>query len=397
MELSIQNFNLSGKKVLVRTDFNVPLDVSNHVTDDARLRAVLPTCRWVLDQGGSLIFASHMGRPKGEKNQKESLQWVIPKLESLLGQKVLFSSDCIGENASKAKKNLKAGEVLLLENLRFHLGEEKPDSNPNFAKDLAKYSEAYINEAFSCSHRDHSSITRIQPYIQGPSGIGLHFEKELKAYNQYLKKPKRPFVALIGGSKISSKIKVLKSLIDQVDSLYIGGAMAHTFLTALGYKVGRSLNEPDFIPAAKEILQTAEKKGVQLYLPQDLRVVHELDQPESLCAVSVDEVPSNSIAVDIGPKTLSHYFSTLESSQTIFWNGPMGLFENPNYALSTFKLAEYLANHPAITFVGGGDSAAALAHAGYTDQMTFVSTGGGACLKLIEKGTLKGLDAFKNL
>lgn len=388
---SIENLNLADKKVLMRVDFNVPINEAGQILDDSRLKAALDSIQDALKKGASVILISHLGRPKGVKKEVYSLKKVLKRLQELLGQSVLFEEDCIGPKVQEVKKNLKKGQVLLLENLRFHLAEEKPKLDPDFAKELALHCDSYINEAFSCSHRFHSSITEITKYFK-ECAFGFEHLKELEAYQHFLKTPKRPFVALIAGAKISSKIGPLKALLDKVDILLVAGAMAHTFLSALGYEVGRSLKECDYEKEALMILKAAKEKKVDLLLPKDLGVIQEENAPIEY--TSIRKVSKKSIAVDIGPQTIEEFKKVLSQAATLFWNGPLGVFEKEASSKGTLAIAQFLAELKGVTFIGGGDSTAALKKAGVLSQMTFISTGGGATLELIEKGTLPGAQAI---
>ncbi len=386
---SIENLNLSGKKVLIRVDFNIPLDKKRCIMDDTRLKAAQKTIQYVLEKGGAAILMSHLGRPKGERREVLSLKIVVSRLEEILNRPVFFVEDCVGDKVLKAKKDLKAGEVLLLENLRFYVAEEKPAKNPDFAKELVQNVDCYVNEAFSCSHRAHTSITEVPKYLKA-SAFGFEHIKELEAYYQYLERPKRPFVALVGGAKISSKISALKALLDKVDTLLIAGAMAHTFFSAQGHSIGQSLHEPELEREVLEILQYARDNNILIKLPTDLGVT--LSVESSVQYISIDQVPKEAVGVDIGPKTVKEFKKVLKEAKTIFWNGPLGIFEKESSAKGTLEIAQFLSSVDGVTYVGGGDSTAALHQAGVDQKMTFVSTGGGASLELIEKGSLPGID-----
>lgn len=392
MVYPLDQCDLMQKKILIRVDFNVPLDPAGHVADDSRLKAALKTIQYALHQKAAVILISHMGRPKGEKNEKMSLKTVLEPLESLLQRPVYFVEDCISEEAQKAKQELEIGEVLLLENLRFYEAEEDPKKDPSFAQKLAQHCDFYINEAFACSHRSHASITEVPKLMKGQVARGFELDEEIEAYESFLKNPKQPFVALVGGSKISSKIEVLLSLLDQVQTLIIGGAMAHPFLKEMGHDVGKSFYDEKDLPKARKIRQKAEEKNVQLLVPVDLK--YGIENSQRVETADVQHFPKEASSKDIGEKTLKEIEKALHKASTLFWNGPFGVFEEQRFSEGTLKIAKYLASSPAVTFVGGGDTVSALHLAKVADQMTFVSTGGGACLELIEKKSLPGIDVL---
>jgi phosphoglycerate kinase len=392
-KLTIDDLKLKDKRVLVRVDFNVPLNERKEVADDTRIVESLPTIRKILGDGGKAILMSHLGRPKG-KDPNLSLAPVAKRLEKLLGKPVKFVDDCIGEKVEKAVSELKSGECLLLENLRFYPQEEKND--PEFAKSLAKLGEVYVNDAFGTAHRAHASTEGVTKYIK-ECAAGYLMQKELKYLSMALSQPKRPFVAILGGSKISGKIDVIKNLMDKVDSLLIGGGMAFTFYKALGKEIGSSLVEADKVELAREILQEADKKKVDLELPLDFVIAFEAKEDVDTRVVDKDNIPAGWKGLDIGPKTEELFKQKIGKANTVVWNGPMGVFEIDKFAKGTMEVAKELAEitrRSAVTIVGGGDSVAALAKANLEKKMTHVSTGGGASLEFLEGKTLPGIAAL---
>jgi len=389
-KLTIDDLDLKGKKVLVRVDFNVPLDEKKEITDDKRIVESLPTIKKILDSGGKAILMSHLGRPKG-KTLDLSLLPVAKRLEKLLGQPVKFVNDCIGPEVEKAVNGLKSGECLLLENLRFYLEEEKND--PEFAKKLAQWGDLYVDDAFGTAHRAHASTEGVTRYFK-QCAAGYLMQKELKYLGMALSQPKRPFAALLGGAKISGKIDVIKNLMDKVDSILIGGGMAFTFYKAMGMEVGGSLVEKDKVDLAKEILSKAK---VELNLPLDFVVAKEPKEDAETKVVDKDKIPKDWKGLDIGPKTIELFSKKLQNARTVVWNGPMGVFEVDKFAEGTKKIAEALAlatKKGATTIVGGGDTAAAVARASLGDQMSHISTGGGASLEFLEGKVLPGVAAL---
>jgi phosphoglycerate kinase len=392
-KLTIDDLKLKDKKVLVRVDFNVPLDEKCEVTDDTRIVESLPTIKKILKDGGKAILMSHLGRPKG-KDTKLSLAPVAKRLEKLLGKPVKFVNDCIGPEVEKAVFQLKSGECLLLENLRFYPEEEKND--PEFAKKLASLGDIYVNDAFGTAHRAHASTEGVTRYFK-QCAAGYLMQKELKYLGMALTDPKRPFVAILGGAKISGKIDVIENLMDKVDALLIGGGMAFTFNKALGKEIGKSLLEPDKIDLAKDILKKAEEKKVNLKLPEDFVVAPEAKEEAPSKIVDEDDIPQDWQGLDIGPKTLEQFSRELDKAKTVVWNGPMGVFEVKKFAQGTTKITEELAKitgKGATTIVGGGDSAAAVAKAGLEKKLSHISTGGGASLEFLEGKTLPGVAAL---
>lgn len=386
---TIKDVNVEGKRVFVRCDFNVPLDAEGNITDDNRIRAALPTIKYLLDHGAKVVLASHLGRPKNGPEEKYSLKPVAKRLNELLGGKVTMASDVIGEDAQAKVAALKNGEAVLLENVRFHKEEEKND--PEFAKKLAAFADIYVNDAFGTAHRAHASTEGISHFVK-TSVAGFLIEKELEIMGGALNNPKRPFVAILGGAKVSDKIGVINNLLEKVDKLLIGGAMAYTFIVAKGGKVGKSMLEADKVDLAKELLEKAAAKGVELYLPVDTVIAKEFkaDAESKVCPTM--EIPDEWEGLDIGPKTAEIFADVIKSAKTVIWNGPMGVFEFPKFAVGTKAVAQALADNPeATTIIGGGDSAAAIEQLGYADKVTHISTGGGASLEYLEGKVLPGI------
>lgn len=389
-KLFIEDLKVEGKKVLMRVDFNVPLDEMKNITDATRIEATLPSIDYVLKNGGSLILMSHMGRPNGAYNPDFSLAPCAKFLSGVLKKPVQMAPDSIGHVARDMALKLKKGEILLLENLRFHIAEEKPVDGA-FAKELASLGDLYVNDAFSVCHRKHSSIYTITQFFPGKAAAGYLLAKEMKILEDLLSNPKRPFHVLIGGAKISSKIGVLKSLLKSVDTLLIGGGMSYTFLKAKGIGVGNSLVENDFLDIAKEILHSGKK----IILPIDAVIADRIEDDATIRTIDlVNDIPENFIGLDIGPKTSEFFTNILKEAQTILWNGPVGVFELDKFSKGTMRVAHAIADSKAVTVVGGGDSVAAINEADVFDKITHVSTGGGAMLEFIEKGTLPGIEAL---
>lgn len=385
---TIKDIDVRGKKVLVRVDFNVPLDENKKITDENRINGALPTIKYLMGQGAKVILCSHLGRPKGEFNMKYSLKPVADRLNELLDGKVTFASDVIGEDAQKAVAGCKEGEVVLLENLRFHKEEEKND--PEFAKKLAAFGDIYVNDAFGTAHRAHASTEGVSHFIKD-SVAGFLIAKELEIMGQALENPRRPFVAILGGAKVSDKIGVINNLLTKVDTLIIGGAMAYTFIKAKGHSVGNSLCEIDKVDLARELMQKAEERKVKLLLPVDNVVAQEFSNDSPFKTVDSDKIPDGWQGLDIGEKTRKLFAEAVKGAGTVIWNGPMGVFEMPNFAEGTKAVARALAESDAITIIGGGDSAAAVAQLGFADRMTHISTGGGASLEFLEGLELPGI------
>jgi phosphoglycerate kinase len=389
---TLDDVQLTGKRVFLRVDYNVPLDKQHQVTDDLRIRATLPSIRKIIDAGGKVILASHLGRPKGKVVGEYSLRPVGEYLSRLLEQPVLMASDCIGNVVCKQVSEMKRGEVLLLENLRFHPGEEKDD--PEFSRQLGELADVYVNDAFAVSHRAHASVHGIIRCVK-VCAAGYQLEKEITFFRKAMENPNRPLAMVIGGAKISTKIDLLENLIPRVDCMVIGGAMANTFLKAQGKGVGKSLVEDDHLQTAASLLEKAGQRGVKVLLPVDAIVSPGLEDSTDVQEVSVDEVPPNTQILDVGSKTIEVFEAALKDCPTIVWNGPLGAFEYPPFHKGTFALAKFLGNLKALTVVGGGDSAAAVKLAGAAEKVSYVSTGGGAFLELLEGKTLPGIAALE--
>lgn len=394
-KLSIKDLRLKNEKVLMRVDFNVPLDKSKNITDDTRIKAALPSIKTVLEKGGSVILMSHLGRPKG-KSPEYSLAPCAKHLSELLNQPVLFAKDCMGDEAKQLSQNLKPGQVLLLENLRFYPAEEKPELDPDFAKTLASYGTVYVDDAFGTAHRAHSSTVSLPKLFPLKAACGLLLEKEIQYADKLLTNPERPFIAIIGGAKISTKIGVLHALLKKVDVLIIGGAMAYTFMKAKGIPIGNSLVEEKLEADALKLLQQAKDMAIPLFLPVDIVVTDSIDTPKEVKVVQ-GAIPEGFSGVDIGPETIDLFKNEIQKAKTLFWNGPLGVFENKRFNMGTKEIALAIAQIPCVSVVGGGDSAAAVNEMGLGDQFTHISTGGGALLELIEQGTLPGIEALTSL
>ncbi|GGI99616.1 phosphoglycerate kinase [Alicyclobacillus cellulosilyticus] len=391
-KLTIRDVDWQGKRALVRVDFNVPMD-GETITDDTRIRAALPTIRYLLDHGASVVLMSHLGRPKGERNLKYSLRPVARHLQALLpGTDIRFAEDCVGEAATAAAQALPSGAVLLLENLRFHKEEEKNDES--FARQLAQLGDVYVNDAFGSAHRAHASTAGVAKFL--PAVAGFLMEKEISVMGGALANPARPFVAIIGGAKVSDKIGVLKNLLPKVDALIIGGGMANTFLAVQGHTMGKSLVEPEAFDTARALLQQAGSLGKPLLLPVDLVVAEAFAADAPHAVYPVGQVPQDGMALDIGPATVERYRQTIAGAKTVIWNGPMGVFEMPAFARGTIAIAEAVAAVNGVTIIGGGDSVAAVEQAGLADKMTHVSTGGGASLEFLEGRELPGVAALRD-
>ncbi len=389
---TLRDLDLRGKRALVREDLNVPLDKATlQVTDATRLRAAIPTIRFILDQGGSVVLLSHLGRPDGKPNPKLSLAPVARELSALLGVAVSLVTEPIGEAAQVALASLQPGEVAMLENLRFYPQEEQND--PGFARALATLGDLYVNDAFGTAHRAHASTAGIAEHL--PAAAGLLMEKELSVLGGILRDPRRPLVAVIGGAKISTKIGVIEHLLDRVQALLIGGGMANTFLKARGLEIGRSLVEADRVETAAGLIRRAEQRGVQLLLPADVVVADRVEAGANCQTVAAEQVPADRSIADIGPRSVEQYGEVIASAGTIFWNGPMGVFEIPEFANGTRRVAELVAGSGAVTVIGGGESVAAVEQMGLADRMTHISTGGGATLEFLEGRELPGVAALE--
>ncbi len=389
---TVKDINLKGKKVFVRCDFNVPMDENQKITDNTRIVAALPTIKYLLEQNCKIILASHLGRPKGEVKPEFSLKPVAKELSKLLNKEVIMANDVIGEDATSKAANLKEGEIMLLENVRFH--REETDNDPEFAKKLASMAEIFVNDAFGAAHRAHASTTGIASYI--PAVSGFLIEKELNVLGNAINNPERPFVAILGGAKVSDKIGVIDSLLDKVDTLMIGGGMAYTFFKAQGYNVGNSLCEVDKTGLALEAMEKAKQKGVKLLLPVDTKVGKEFKPDTESKTVAWTEIPDDWEGFDIGEKTIAMFKEELKNAKTVIWNGPLGLFEFDQFAIGTNEIAKALAELDATTIIGGGDSGAAVEKAGLADKMTHISTGGGASLEFLEGKKLPGIECLQD-
>ncbi len=396
-KLTIKDLAIKGKRVLMRVDFNVPLSKEGSVEDDTRIREALPSIEYVLKEGGSLILMSHLGRPEGKRTPKYSLASCALHLSKLLKKPVRFVEDCIGQEVEKATSALKPGEIILLENLRFYPAEEDPATDPTFAQKLAKLGDLYVNDAFGTAHRAHSSTCTIAKLFPNKAAMGFLMEKELAFLEPLLKNPQRPFYAIIGGAKISSKIGVLKSLLSRVDALFICGGMAFTFFKAQGISIGDSICEEAQLPTAKELLQQCASKKLPLFLPSDLLIADKVSQDAKTRVIQTKEgIPAGWQGVDMGPETMKAWISQLEKCKTIFWNGPPGIFEIPPFAKGTEGLARGLAKLNSTRIIGGGDSVSAINHLNLSKNFTHLSTGGGAALEFIEYGKLPGIDALSD-
>jgi phosphoglycerate kinase len=396
-KLSIDKVDLKNKRVLVRVDFNVPLDKNLNITNNIRIVESLPTIKKIIDSGGKAVLMSHLGRPKGERKPEFSLKPVAKKLGELLRKEVKLAPDCIGSETEKVVNDMKTGDVLLLENLRFHKEEEKNDTG--FAKNLARLGDVYINDAFGSAHRAHASTEGITKYIE-ICAAGYLMQKELDYLGTSLTNPKRPYCAILGGAKISGKIDVITNLLDKVDTLIIGGGMAFTFFKAQGKEIGKSLLEEEKLDLAKQLLEKLKSSNVKFLLPVDVVAAAEFKNDSPSITVSVDNIPADKMGLDIGPETIKLFSKEVLNSKTIVWNGPMGVFEMENFAKGTFEIAKMLAKvteNGAVTVIGGGDSAAAISKAGLEKKVSHVSTGGGASLEFLEGKSLPGVTALTDI
>lgn len=393
LKKTIEDIQVNGKKVLVRCDFNVPMDENKNITDDIRIKGALPTIKFLVENGAKVILMSHLGRPKGEVNKAFSLEPVAQRLAELLQKEVIFAADdvVVGESAKKAVSNMKEGEIVLLENVRFR---KDTKNDMDYAKELASLADIFVNDAFGTAHRAHSSTAGVADYL--PAVAGYLIEREVKIMGDALTTPKKPFVSILGGAKVSDKIGVIQNLIEKVDSLIIGGGMAFTFLKAKGYEVGTSLLEEDKIDLAKDLMAKAEQKGVKMLLPIDVVVATEFKADADHKTVDADNMPSDMMGLDIGPKSVKLFSEAIKNAQTVVWNGPMGVFEMPAFAVGTKEVAKAVAECEGTTIIGGGDSAAAVEQLGYADKMTHISTGGGASLEFLEGKTLPGIAALED-
>lgn len=390
-KLSIDDLNVKGKRVLVRVDFNVPVDDSGKITDDRRIRAALPTIKKLSESGAKVILVSHFGRPKGGPDNKYRMDNIGKRLSELLGQPVVKVNDSIGAEPKKAIDNLAWGGIVLLENVRFYKEEEANDET--FAKKLAELADVYVNDAFGTAHRAHASTAGVAKFLK-PAAAGYLMQKEISVMGKALTNPERPFVAILGGAKVADKLGVIKNLLEKVDTLIIGGGMAYTFLKAQGLEIGKSLLDSEKIDFAKEMMAKAKAKGVKLLLPVDTVVTDDFKNPATIKTVPVNQIPANLEGVDIGPETVKLFASSITGAKTIIWNGPMGVFEMKQFATGTRAIAEALTNCKGTTIIGGGDSAAAVEQMGFADRVTHVSTGGGASLEFLEGIELPGVAAL---
>ena len=390
---TVRDIDVSGKKVLVRCDFNVPQDENGNITDTRRIVGALPTIKYLIEHNAKVILCSHLGRPKGEVKKEFSLKPVRDELSRELGCEVKLADDIVGESAKALTSNMKEKEVVLLENVRFDKREEANDRE--FSKELASLAEIYVNDAFGTSHRAHSSTAGVAEFL--PAVSGFLIEKEIKFLGDSLNNPQRPFVAILGGKKVSDKISVINNLLEKVDTLIIGGGMAYTFLKAKGLNIGSSICEEDKLDLAKELLEKAKAKNVELLLPVDVNAAKEYDKDAESKIVSADKIEDGWMGLDIGPETIKKYEEVLKNAKTVMWNGPLGVFEFEKFATGTNEIARILGNIDAVTVIGGGDSAAAIEKAGFADKMTHISTGGGASLEFLEGKVLPGIDCLQNL
>lgn len=393
---TLKDHDFSGKKALVRVDFNVPMSKTNkgEITDDARIQAAIPTIEGLIEQGAKVILMSHLGRPKGEANPDFTLEPVAKRLSEILDKEVKFlDSDKVVDDSIKAEVDkLEDGQVVLLQNTRYRGEEEANESE--FAKELASLGDIYVNDAFGTSHRAHASNVGVASNL--PSCVGELVEKEISVMGKALENPERPFIAILGGAKVSDKISVIENLLDKVDTILIGGGMAYTFLKAQGKEIGKSLLEEDKLDLAKETMEKAREKGVKFLLPADGVIADDVSEDAEGELVSIDEIPADKMSLDIGPETIEAYSKEIENARTVVWNGPMGVFEIEQFSKGTFAIAEALAESDAITIIGGGDSASAVEKAGYKDRITHVSTGGGASLEFLEGKELPGIASIED-
>ena len=387
---TVKYIDLKGKKVLVRCDFNVPMDEQRNITDNTRILAALPTIKYLLDNNCAIILCSHLGRPKGEFKPEFSLKPVAKELSRLLHQDVIMADDVVGEDAKAKATNLQQGQIMLLENVRFH--KEETDNEPEFSKKLASMAEIYVNDAFGSAHRAHASTAGVAAYL--PAVSGFLIEKELQFLGGAVTNPQRPFVAILGGAKVSDKIGVIDNLLEKVDTLMIGGGMAYTFFKAQGYEIGKSICELDKLDLAKDLMEKAKQKEVKLILPVDTVIAKEPGEDVETKTVKCTEIPADWEGFDIGQETIKIFREELKNAKTVVWNGPLGVFEIDKFAIGTNEIAKALADIDATTIIGGGDSAAAVKKAGLEDKMTHISTGGGASLEFLEGKKLPGIECL---
>jgi len=392
----IENYDFKNKKAIVRVDFNVPLNANFEVTDDTRIRAALPTIKRIAENGGAVILMSHLGRPKNGPEDKFSLKHIIPALSNHLGKEVKFADDCIGDSAKKMASELNAGEVLVLENLRFYKEETKGDEE--FAKKLASLADVYVNDAFGTAHRAHASTTIIAQFFPNDKMFGYLIENELKSMDSVLTTPKKPFTAILGGAKVSTKITIIKKMLEKVDNILIGGGMTYTFVKAQGGQIGSSLVEEDYLQEAREILEEAKAKGVNIYIPEDNVLADKFDNEANIKVKAINEGEEGWLGLDIAEKSIKTFSDVIKTSSTILWNGPMGVFEMEKFSKGTIEIAKAIAEATAggaYSLVGGGDSVAAVNKLGFADKVSYVSTGGGAMLEYLEGKALPGIKAIR--
>jgi phosphoglycerate kinase len=391
---TIKDVDISGKRVFIRVDFNVPMDANQNITEDTRIRTVLPTLEYALQKKAKIILASHLGRPKGKVVPEMSLKPVAPYLSKLIGKEVKMAVDCIGPDVAAMVANLKDGDILLLENLRYHAGEEK--NNPDLAKELASLCDVYVNNAFAVSHRAHASVAAITEFAP-VSVAGLLLDTEMDYFKKAMGNPKRPLVAILGGAKVSSKLAAIENMLNHVDKVIIGGAMANTFLKSQGVSVGKSVVEDDLIETAKQVMLQAKEKNIDFLLPVDAVTADKFEASATPHTVKISDIPQDLMVLDIGPETVAAYTKALEGAGTIVWNGPMGVFEMDAFSKGTMDLAASIADSPALTIVGGGDTDAAVHKANVQDKMSYISTGGGAFLMLMEGKDLPAVTCLEKM
>lgn len=391
---TLEDMQVQGKKVLVRCDFNVPMDEDRNITDDRRITSSLPTIEYLIKNGAKVILMSHLGRPKGEPNPKFSLAPVAKRLSELLNKDVIFAKDdkVVSDNVKEIVSKMKDGDVVLLENTRYRKEEEKNEEN--FAKELASLGDLYVNDAFGTSHRAHTSNVGLSSQL--PSAVGYLVEKEISVMGKALENPERPFVAILGGAKVSDKIGVIENLLNKVDAILIGGGMAYTFLKAQGYEIGTSILEEDKIDLANDLLKKAKEKNIKLLLPIDIVIAREFKNDTEIRTVKIDSIPSDMMGLDMGEETIKSFSEEIKNAKTVVWNGPMGVFEMENFKKGTEAVGKAMAESKGVTIVGGGDSASAVEKAGYQDRMTHISTGGGASLEFLEGKILPGIAAISD-
>ena len=390
MKRTVKDVNLKGKRVLMRVDFNVPLDKSGRITDDNRIRGALETIKYIVSSGAKLILMSHLGRPQGEKKPEYSLAPAALRLSELLGKPVKMLKDCVGAEVKKEVSAMQPGEVVMLENLRFYKEEEK--NNPEFAKALASLGDIFVNDAFGTAHRAHASTEGVTHYLESVAGFLV--QKEIEYFDQVLKKPKRPFIFILGGAKVSDKIPVIENMLERADTLLIGGAMAYTFMKVKGYQIGSSRLEQESMPIVEKILEKAKSRGVEIVLPLDHVVTDDIEKALNVKVTSAESIEQGFMGVDIGPKTIRSFCDKISQAKTIVWNGPLGIFENDKFSRGSQEIAKAIASSKATSVIGGGDTAACVAKFSLEDKMSHISTGGGASLEYLEGKVLPGIAAL---